>query len=136
VGFDLKIEQFLNLPLGKKLWSEIDSINIMWSAYLKSGVSSVLKHYASQWETGYKLVQHIDFYKFLEIGLTLLSRYSYHSRRLILNCSKSLCSTIEAMTFWSSIILCANGINLIIIIQIYCRNYNVSLIHNMECSIA
>jgi len=46
----------------------------MRSAYLESGVSSVLKHYASQWETGYKLVRRIDFNKFLEIGLTPLSR--------------------------------------------------------------
>lgn len=134
MGFDLKVEivQFLSLPLDKKLRSKIGSINIMRSAYLESGVSSVLKHYAFQWEMGYKLVRLIDFNKFLEIGLTPLSRYSYHSRRLISNCNKSLCDTVEAMTtFWSSIISCKNRT----VIQIRCRNYDVISILSTRHSI-
>lgn len=48
MGFDLKVEQFLSSSLGKKLQDKVDSINIIRSAYLESGVSSVLKHYAFQ----------------------------------------------------------------------------------------
>lgn len=48
MGSDLKVEQFLSSPLGKKLQGKVDGINIMRSAYLESDVSSVLKHYAFQ----------------------------------------------------------------------------------------